>query len=299
LKPFTVLILLAVIILGDIVSGTIGIASPASTTAISGCNNPVSLEQCGTGSCTISGSAFAPNQYCVVTITFPSPFSSIPKFASITFAGFNNGFNHPEKAIPAFSKSFESDNGETWANFPAALTEIYGDVNHEVPVSSEIQQATEASFSTTCLAQAGTQTGSETLRPEYFDSGSGTWKQLSANNGQLDLNVGAIFCGTSGSDTQTLGPVAFDTNAISGATAAFRVVGFGGGGAGDSMTFNEIHLVFYNTILETPSLCISIVSLCPHGLNLISKTKMEVDAEIAFALPTSNYQVNMNWIASE
>jgi hypothetical protein len=260
--------------------------------------------QCGITSCTISGTSTPGQQACSVTVTFPVAFAAIPKQASATWAGFNSGINHSEKIIPIFTSTFESDNTETWAVFPVATTELYGDVNHEVGISpNELQAATEADFFATCTGQAGAQTGTETLEPQYYDPTLGVWTDLAQFAGSFDLNVGSIFCGVSSSETifsniQAINPLA----STDGATS-LRIVGFGGGGLGDSMTFNEIYLVFYSELLNTPSICIQITSPCPIGTANsglpISKTQMIICVEIPFPRPTSNFLVNLNWKVSE
>ena len=283
--------------IGDIGSAVLGLGSAGLPPA--GCNGNPALEQCGTATCTIPSSATPGNQACLTTVNFPIAFPSVPVYANAQFAGLNSSTNHNERTLPAFSIPFQADSSETWAAFPAALTEIYGTTDHEPEVGIEIQDATVAQFVVTCTNAAGAQTGTEILRPQYFDSGSGTWKELATNAGALDVNVGSLFCGFAGSDAGIAGPAAFTSALVAG--TQLRVVGLGGSGVGDSLSFNNIFLLFYITVLQVPSLCIQITSACPSGEGFsgtpISKTQMAITCNIAFPHPTSSFKCNIVWDA--
>jgi hypothetical protein len=293
--------ILAGIMLAVVLGLTFSGVGGSGAVAISGCNQPVSLIQCGTTSCTIT----LPASFCTVTVTFPIAFAANPKFTAASWIGFNGGPNHPERQIPAFSLNFQADNGETWVNMPVALTEIYGNTNHESSLDSGsiLSSANQAEFFASCLV--GSTSASATLRPEYFDNlVSGTWKELALVPGFLDINFGTAFCAPGGGGGSSLSSASSGiTPGVVGTQTELRVVGFGGGGIGDTPILNNISLVFFTTILQTPSICVANVAStgngCPIGVSPANrKTQMIIIATINYP-PISGFEVDMNWEASE
>lgn len=292
--------LIGIIVLGDLVTGAIGIASPVSTTAIAGCNNPRTLVQCGTASCTI----ILEPTICSVTITFSPAFTANPKFTTATWIGFNGASNHPEKEVPYATVYFQSDAGETWVNMPAAETEVYGTTVHETleETGQVLGLATIGSFQVTCIQSSNSATAF--LRPEYFNPNLGTWHQLAQNAGFMDIDI---------SSNQACGPAGFGTVPLFSQSSTFdsaympgdflRVAGFNGGGIGDSVTLNNMYLSLFAQIKQTPSICVANVastgSGCPVGIFPANpKTQMIIFATIAYP-PLSGFEVDVNWMASE
>jgi hypothetical protein len=294
-KDFDIVLLIAVIALGV---GFIGWFQPITNL---GCNQPVSLMQCGTASCLIT----LPQTTCSTTVTFPVAFISNPKLTEASWIGFNIVSNHPERDIPAFSTYFQSDNGETWTNMPFTTTEIYGSTNHETSLDSStiLSSSNEVQFFASCFV--GSNSASATLRPEYLDANTGIWHELAQNSGFLDINFGNSFCvggGGGGSNlSSSLSVIA--PNSLTQGITELRIVGFGGGGVGDNPVLNNIFLIFFTRVNQTPSICVANISqlnaLCPNGVSPTNpKTQMILFATINYP-PVSGFEVKMNWIAIE
>src|SRR5881296_44128 len=159
----------------------------AQSPAIAGCNNPSSLEQCGTTSCTLSASG-SPPYFCSVTVNFSPAFATVPSYVSAQWNGCQNGICHYEEfeSTPIASLAVQSDNGETWLNMPAAKTELYGTTNHET--SMLIANGVNAAYFTVdCLVASTSATA--VLRPEYSNDGGFSWHELAFNTGFLDMDV--------------------------------------------------------------------------------------------------------------
>jgi len=294
LKAFTIIILLAIAVLADAVTGMA--ATVSTSTAIAGCNNPSSLEQCGSGSCQPTAS---PVISCSVTVTFSPAFISIPKFASAEYTGCNPSCHTETSPSPQGSVIFQSDNGEIWPNMPLAKTEIYGNTNHESIFFTTLSSNT-AVFSANCLV--GSASATAVLRPEYSLDGGSTWIELAQNTGSLDLNIGNSICGFV-PGPEIVGPVGISSGAI-GATIQLRIVGLNGNGVGDNITLNNIQLTFEGIIGQMYLICIGGLifnnNIGCDGDAPISKTQMIVRiTRMAPQISGSATSVSFNWIVSE
>lgn len=266
-----------------------------SQTTIIGCNNPPALEQCGTGSCTPNNDV--PVLSCIINVTFSPAFAATPKYASAQYTGCHLPECHPETlAFPLGSLSFQSDNGETWANMPVAKTEVYGNTNHEVAIKTQANMAS-AAFAVGCLT--GSANATAILRPEFSTDGGGTWSELSQNTGGLDVLVDATDCGFSASPAFTSN-IAGIAPAARDASITLRVVGINGNGVGDIVTFNNLEIVFYGTFSESYTTCIQGAGSFLCGGTAISKTAMQIQViRLAPALSGAGTSILVNWIAEE
>jgi hypothetical protein len=252
--------------------------SSTATLAISGCNNPRSLEQCGIGFCEIGPSV---TNFCLMTITFPTPFSATPSHVTATLNGLESSTGNAFPniiATPSASVVFEADNGTTWYNMPSAVTELYGNSNHESTYSIPAGGfPLDAVFTVSCLL--GSNGTGTYLQPQFLYSG--TWTELAANHGFMNVDVTQA--------DQDCGPNGFGTVVISSTTSAvnshymigdyLRVVGANGNGTGDDPIFNNIWLEFLSTKAIVASICVNLGFQCPDtgGNPLASKTQMIID----------------------
>ncbi len=267
------------------------------TVSIGGCNSPASLIQCGTTTCTLN--QLGPPYFCSATVTFNPAFTNIPSYVSAQWAGCNTASCHFETftAIPIASLTMQSDNGETWANMPAASTEIYGTHAHEA--SMLIQTGiTSAYFSVLCIQ--GSISATATLRPQYSTDGGNTWNELSATTGLLDASVDASDCSftTSGVEPITVGPAGI-LPALAGMLTQFRIVGFNGNGLGDNVIFNNIQIILAIQMSNPFWTCVNGVAnqACPTFGPAPSKTGMTITVE-SMVVP-GTWSQGMNWIAIE
>lgn len=291
---FVVLLLPLGIYLGTSSGGASGIA---------GCNNPPSLEQCGTASCNVGPA----QEGCSITITFPAAFANVPKYETGQWLGGDPNVDHSERNIPAFTTYFQSDNGETWTNMPVALTEIYGTFNHETHQSAtSLSSAVEAQFHVTCLT--GSTSGTATLRPMFLDIVTGLWTELAQNTGSFDINVSGGNCinaslnppGNLVSQFSAINSLIFTDNS---GEADLAVFGFNGGGIGDVPVFNNIYLQFFTQIQQTLKICVLPPVGGPFGtttcgVNSNPKTMMIIDLTISYPA-FSGFKFNIFWIAVE
>ena len=280
--------LLVAFSISDVTSSTIP--------SVVGCNNPPSLMQCGTASCTLSP-AFIPPYLCTTTVNFNPVFDHTPKFMSAMWNGCQSGACHFETftPIPIASLTMQSDNGETWASMPVASTEIYGTTNHE----SSILMPTgvdSAYFNVLCIQ--GSTSATAKLRPEYSIDGS-TWHELAVVNGLLDASVDASDCSftSSGVEAITVGPSGIPTSLLTGMTVQFRVVGFNGGGLGDTVIFNNIQIILAIRLSNPFFICISGVSQTCLAGSAPTKSSMTIVVE-SMAQP-GVWVEGINWIAIE
>jgi hypothetical protein len=288
------LLIVLLIIFGDIITGASSIRAP--TVAIGGCNSPSSLEQCGTSSCTPTGS---PVISCAVTITFSPAFAATPNFAGATYTGCNPSCHDETSPSAQGSLVFQSDNGETWANMPVAKTEIYGTTNHEMATFTS-STANTAAFSASCIT--GSASATAVLRPEYSLDVGTTWHELAQNTGGLDILVDASDCSFATTPAFVTGPAGI-ASAVQGSTVFYRVVGINGNGAGDNVVFNNIEIVFYGIISEIYMVCIQGATFPAVGCAgdpVISKTKMTIRiTRMAPSISGPATAVAFNWIATE
>lgn len=301
------------IVLLEVVGFSLILPAQSSTgeTTFSGCNTPSSVAQCGSGVCTVSFGALAPATYCGSTITFPTPFATIPKFASAQLAGINTTVNHQDHEIPIGEVYFQSDAGETWTNMPTTQNnEIYGTQVHEtqmpatLPLALGSVKAILADFSALCINPSIN--GTAFIRPQYQDLAfDGKWKELASTHTLFDLNIG-LNGNCAGSGPSGLGgpPTTLDAAVNSGLATNFtindplRIIGSFGNGVGDTPELNNIFLSIFTETVLTPALCISIVKLCYGGTILISKTSMQVMCVVQYT-PMSGYECNFKWEAIE
>ena len=273
------------------------VSDVTSSPSIVSCNNPSSLMQCGTTSCTLSP-AFIPPYLCTVTVNFSPSFNTVPRFMSAMWNGCQSGTCHFETftPIPIASLTMQSDNGETWTSMPVASTEIYGTTNHE---SSILMPAgvDSAYFNVLCIQ--GSTSSTAKLRPEYSTDGS-TWHELAVVNGLLDASVDASDCSftASGVEAITVGPSGIPASLLANMATTFRVVGFNGSGLGDTVIFNNIQIVLAIRFSNPFYVCIDGVSGATT-CGITPPTKSSMTITIAIMANPGNWVVGVNWIAIE
>ena len=280
--------LLVAFSISDVTSSTIP--------SVTGCNNPSSLMQCGTTSCTLSTTSVP--YFCSVTVNFSPPFLKAPKFTSAMWNGCQTGVCHFETftAIPIASLTIQSDNGETWASMPVASTEIYGTTNHETSILMP-EGVDSAYFNVLCIQ--GSTSATAKLRPEYSIDGGNTWTELAVVSGFLDASVDASDCSftTNGVEAITVGPSGIPSNLLASMTTQFRVVGFNGSGLGDTVIFNNIQIILAIRLSNPFFTCISGTSnTCIEG-SAPTASSMTIIIE-SMAHPAAWIQ-QINWIAIE
>lgn len=278
-----------------------GIAIASSPTAISGCGNPVSLEQCGIGNCTFG--AGTPS-HCETTIAFPTPFASRPNRLAATVTGWTlqGGAAALTYNDPSGTAVFESDNGTTWKNMPVAQTELYGNQRHEIQLSVIAGSTIQVQFFVTCIL--GSNSNTAILRPMYADGQGGAIHELALTTGQLDIHVDetntcvTVLIGSP--RVQQTGITSLATGFL--ATDPVLVVGINGAGTGDNPVFNEIGLNVFTIKSVTPTICIAVTTACAHNIVLATASSMivETDIDVVEGLLTSPSPptVTFNWIAN-
>jgi len=297
MNPKALFLILIIALAADAITGFS--STVAQSPAIIGCNNPPSLEQCGTASCTPTTGIAAP-YVCGITVTFNPTFAAVPKFVSAQIQGCHSPECHPESgSLPLGSISFQSDNGETWTNMPVAKTEIYGTINHETTIQMT-RSMTDVEFIASCLT--GSASATARLRPEYSIDSGATWHELANNAGFLDVAVDANTCGFA-LPPFSMGPTSMAV-AIAGQGLAplLRVVGINGNGVGDVPVFNNIQLVFFGVFSQVWYTCIpgSAGAFFCQGGTQVTASSMGI-AVIRWAPGTSDSgsSILVNWIASE
>jgi len=266
----------------------------AQSPAIAGCNNPPSLMQCGTTSCTLSASG-SPPYFCSVTVNFSPAFATVPSYVSAQWNGCQNGICHYEEfeSTPIASLAVQSDNGETWLNMPAAKTEIYGTTNHEMSILMP-NGVNAAYFNVLCMT--GSSSGNAVLRPEYSLDGGNTWIELATNTGFLDADVSANNCGFSATGVL---PISVGPSGIPPSLAAmsteFRVVGINGGGVGDNTVFNNIQIILAIKFSNPITTCISGISLACAAGGTLTKSSMIITVT-SWSFP-GIWIEGINWVA--
>lgn len=287
MKIFQVIIVLMIALLADAVTGFGATVSQADIQQ---------FEQ-GTDKCTIT--LPPPSSTCTSAVTFPKPFASVPNHVWVTWAGFNVASNHAETTVRIGELYFQSDAGETWANMPAAETEIYGNTNHETSLNaigaSSALSSLSLVFFATCIQ--GSTSSNATLRPEYEDSIGGPWHELAATHTALDIGIGSgLLCGPGLLGTISLNSAG--STLAGGFTAGeqMRIAGISGAGAGDTVILNNLYLVVTSSSLQTPSICVPSSVVCPNAAGPPTKTGLTWGATIAWQ-PTSGYEIDIRWSA--
>jgi hypothetical protein len=288
---------IGLILAGVLVMGFFAFTSSGSPVTIAGCNNPASLEQCGTGSCLPVGT---PVPVCSITVTFSPAFLATPKFASAQITGCHFPECHFEtENFPMAGLTFQSDNGETWTNMPAATTEIYGNSNHEVSTST-VDADIAAVFSVNCIT--GSASATATLRPQFSIDSGASWTELSQNPGGLDILVDSSDCSFATSPAFSTNVAGINAVAVGKSAIIFRVVGFNGNGVGDVPVFNNLQLTFFSQFANPIWTCIQGVGTtfqCPAA-SPISKTTMTINIfRMSPAISQAATSQQVNWMASE
>ncbi|HYT42312.1 MAG TPA: sialidase family protein [Methylomirabilota bacterium] len=279
-----------------LVAFSISDVTSSSVPSVVGCNNPPSLMQCGTTSCTLSPGNTAPFS-CSVTINFSPPFLNAPKFTSAMWNGCQTGVCHFETftAIPIASLTVQSDNGETWTSMPVASTEIYGTSNHETSMVMP-SGVNAAYFSVLCIQ--GSLSATAKLRPQYSTDGGNTWNELASNTGFLDASVDASDCSftVNGVEAITIGPSGIPAT-LANMNTQFRVIGFNGNGLGDTVIFNNIQIILAIQFSNTFFTCISGASTtCLDG---VAPTKSSMTIVVESMNNPGAWIQGINWIAIE
>lgn len=299
MKTIAVVLVLIIALAADAITGMSSIV--AQTTAISGCNNPQSLEQCGIGNCTFA--AGFPT-HCETTITFPTGFAARPSNVGATVTGWTllGGPASLTYNDPAGTAIFEADGGTTWTGMPAAQTELYGNQRHEISIPVITGSIISAQFFVTCIL--GSNSNTAILRPMYADGQGGPVHELAATTGQFDIHVDE----TNTCVTALIGSPRVQESGIASIAAGFNaagdpvfVFGLNGGGVGDNPIFNEIGLNIFTSKSVTPTICIALTTPCGHNSVLATSSSMIVETDIdvvegllnAASPPT----VTFNWIA--
>lgn len=247
----------------------------------------------GTATCTIT------NHVCVVTVIFPIPFVSVPKRIDVSWGGVNFGINHPDVQTTVGAQYFESDNGTTWHNMPAALTELYGNPNHETTLVFTGGTGTGLGLQAFATCINGSTSVNAVLRPQFEPGGigSGVWFSLANNPTALDIPIDTNTCFTG----LGVGPVP-SVSTFAGINSTYlsgepiRMVGINGAGVGDNPILNEIGLTLNPNYFHTPSICVNTFSQCDGTGQLATKTQFRIQATIAF-VPIGSYVINFQWDA--
>lgn len=259
---------------------------------------------------------------CNILVTFNTAFTSVPNSVSSIFVGTNTTVAHTEYQLPAGTASFESDAGQTWTSMPAAATELYGKTNNRVAI--DLTSIVSVLFSANCV-NAGSNSGTAVLQPQYSTDSGATWTDLAAVAGNLNLGVGTqSVCSffTGGTPVSVGGPPVDGGSIATGAKQLgvwLRVVGIHGGGVGDNPSFNNIQLSLYEQSFQSGVACIPTRNLglgytaqscnlsgcaaggdcsqCSNaGVTFVTVSKMCIQVSID-APPFSAFQVAVSWTA--
>jgi hypothetical protein len=199
--------------------------------------SPVTAKESGSKTCQF---VFTSGPTCTITVTFPAKFKGTPT-VSVLITSLSGG-STTTQPLPSGNIVLQSDNGEVWANMPAATTEVYGTNNHEM--SEDVTGQTEMTFSATC--QVASSSATAVLRPQYSIDGGGSWHELSFSTTFLDININNCPDSFSGNPAESVGPWGIQANVSSVIPTIFRIVGINGGGAGDNPEFSNLELIMYS-----------------------------------------------------
>lgn len=269
-----------------IVAG-VQVTTGGGTSGIVACNNPVGLLQCGTGVCHEMA-----HSYCIMSNTFRTPFASAPN----NVTGVINGITKDAAGtmpmpltyyVAGGTGTFQADNGETWTNMPMALTELYGNTNHELILplvttlgigATQAEAQLKGSFSLNCLS--GSANATAYVKPQFYQFSNGLWTDLAAVPGQLNIPVDANDCPLQiVEDTGGFVFINHNYNDTFASIDPLRVVGANGAGVGDSITLNNIVFQVAAPYHATFTICTPLKFVCPNVSTLDSKTTIyfEVD----------------------
>lgn len=225
------LLLFFIIIVGDIVSGAIGIASP-----IQSCNSPPTLIQCDDASITMpAGFGTVLERINFTRPTCPScgPFSSIPTV--LLTPGDHLGFsNTVEEMYPILASS---PYPTPWTNIPSTSdAELLNSTGYRATIyRNGVGPADKISMqfqlNTTTLISSGT-----FLQIQYSLNFGSTWNNLTSTT--VTIGVGTTLGWKIGPE-QTV-PL---TMTGSSGTDMLRIVAENGGGPGDQANFGNINIL--------------------------------------------------------
>jgi hypothetical protein len=274
----------------------LGLAASHTTSKISGCNNPPSLEQCGTATVTIS----AGQSFGSTLVSFSPAFATIPHpliTDCATSSGVCSGnFAQANIKVPGSTLCFICDTsiGQTWVSMPAGLgNEIFGDIHHEVIANLEGFDA-DSIFAFDCIT--GSNNVGATLQVQISPDGI-TWTNF---NPIISIDP-TSNCG-SGTPTEYL----FETDPhIQGIAMCslpnppcsflyFRVVGNNGGGVGDNPVFN---MMTFQIVPYVVGACLISIGN-PSGGGVLSKTSMSIGV-LCPAVIAAGLSVKIAWQAQE
>ena len=243
------IILLALIIIGDIVSGAVGIASPVSRASA------ISQIQTGqTNQCTITvGQA-----QCSVSITFPTAFTKTPTVIIheiVTSPSEPNIIATPI-AFPVISDTV----GLAWPNMPVAKTELMGNTNdeQEVPIGIALP-FNQANIMVNCVTASNSANAvlwAQWADPLVFPYSFTNLTDITDVNNCG--NLPPFFISQSG-----FAPFLSPRPSSGDASVILRVMGSGGGGAGDTPVFSQIQIQFASSITQSASPGLETIAVSP------------------------------------
>lgn len=221
-------IILSVALLGDIVAGTIGLASSGGSGTSSSCpTSPASPcltnIQSGTQSCTIGASS----QQCSNTVTFNPAYSTAP----LVSTGSSQAGVPLSGSISVGPSPFLSTSpAQAWISMPFTQAELFGTATQRIRIDtrSGIQIA---GFQAECSTASNT-AGAYLMIQVSIDAI--TWINITSTKILID-NTQCPGLSTTGAIT----PIGF-VGALAVSALWFRVVGGNGGGVGDNPSFTSI-----------------------------------------------------------
>jgi hypothetical protein len=223
MKPFTVLILIAVIILGDIISGAIGISSPVAPpvvtcSTISGGKCEQTLFENGNVTITVPLNA----GFASVLVNFTKPFL-VPPNMTISLA------NDPWTGTGAIGLSTDyvvnapGNRTTQWKNMPAATTELFGITGSTIGVFQGgfcpfacLQGSTMGTGLNVYVTVVGSVNA--VLEVQYSQAPTGPWTDPCGGTADVHINTLGFhqgnFCQTGGINDQFLRVVGKNGNGV-------------------------------------------------------------------------------------
>ena len=122
---------------------------------------------------------------------------------------------------------------DIWQSMPSASTEIFGSTGHRLSITPESTVTTTSVFiEMTC--GLGSNTSGANLQLQYSTNGGSSWTNI---GGTIVVDQTAGKCNASSGTT-----LSGTSATLASAAYLFRIVGAGGGGAGDNPVFSAMYL---------------------------------------------------------
>jgi hypothetical protein len=268
------MLLIFLIIVGDIVSGAIGVSSPVG---------PIRQYQSGqTGQCTV----FVSQAQCSVAVTFPVPFTKIPTVVlggvlsspGVSIIPPNNGFSIIADTI-----------GLSWTNMPVAKTELMGNTNDEMEIPFATLTYSTANIMVNCVTASNSLTAGlwaqwadPLVLPYAFTNLTGV--------AAIDVNDCAATPPPFVITQSGFSPFMSAKPGIGG-SVILRIMGSHGAGIGDTPVFSQIQVQFSSNVLQNVQPGVETLQAFP-----VSTTSMTV----TFGLDSTylgNVVLNCRWTA--